>query len=76
VIHGTPRISSGYFRPYVEIYSVRDKVLAYTNKQSNNLKKYPTDEDYEDTKIEIPLPNITNLIMAGDILVKVHHMGN
>jgi len=75
VIHGTPRISSGYFRPYVEIYSVRDKVLTYTNKNSNNLKKYATDEDYENTKIEIPFANLNNnLIMTGDILIKVHHM--
>jgi len=74
VMHGMPRISAGYFRPYVEIYSVRNRFLQHTTKVADKKPQKYTDENGGNVIVEIPFHSKNPLIMTGDILVKVYHM--
>jgi len=74
---GCPKTSS-YFRPYVEIYTVRDNRLVYSTidpEKKKSPKKYKSKKmENEKAQIEIPLAG-TKLPLIGDVLIKVYHMG-
>jgi len=75
VLFGVPRISLGYFRPYVEVHSVRDLKLRYTTKSTTGEqgKYYPLLD--EEDKVEIDLKGEKPFVVSGDILMKVYHTG-
>jgi C2 domain of PTEN tumour-suppressor protein len=73
-MYGIPKMSSNYFRPYIELYTVRTGEMVYTTKDPNGKnKKYKTEEESKGP-IEIPFSNCPP--QAGDILFRVYHTGN
>jgi len=75
VLFGVPRISLGYFRPYVEVHSVRDLKLRYTTKNASGEqgKYYPLLD--EEDKVEIDFKGEKPWVVSGDLLIKVYHTG-
>lgn len=71
-LHGCPRLSSDYFRPYIEIYTVRDSTLRYTT-CFGNLKKFKV-ENEKKGPFDIDLSKSPAVV--GDIMLKVYHSGN
>jgi hypothetical protein len=74
-MYGIPKLSSNYFRPYFEVYSVRDSHMVYTSNdpdKKTSLKKFPVTETKKDgPSIHVPFINAPPMI--GDILIKVYH---
>jgi len=71
---GVPRLNSdGSMRPYMEIYTVKNNKLIYTDK-----KKYNETRSYFDhgvkqlNKIDIKIES--NVVLVGDILIKIYNM--
>lgn len=85
-MNGVPKMSSSYFRPFVEVYAVRKKELIYSSKdpekkvapqKANIADMEKAHHAHQDYRFEIPfITKKGNLMTIGDALVKVYHMGN
>lgn len=73
-MYGIPKMSSNYFRPFIELYNVRSGDMIYTTKdQSGKNRKYKIEDDGK-VPIDIQFHNCPSV--AGDVLFRVYHTGN